>query len=515
MPCKMKKSILALILVFVTCQLSAQLQDRTWIFGRPIVGNSNATLYFGDILNPVVNLPTGQPSQITTSNGGEQWAVISNPYTGTLIFYTDGKNVFDNHNNLVSSVDLGGNPSSSQPVAVAPIPHSDTLKSLYRQYFIFSNGTGGVNASFDIGTITCHVYDAVSQTFSGSMAMPGPYGNSLVTEGMKLVPSDTDPDVMWLIVSLFPDVPADSCKYVVYKINRNVVTYAGNYDFGPKKLPLPGSSASPIVFFTSSKAGAYTGITKLAVAVQYTSAVFTIQFDNINGEFLPATVKLCDPGYPSSIPSVYNVEFSPYGNYLYYTVYRTGMDQNQLFQVDLSNATFSHTLIHTFPEPYAGGLKRGPDGLIYHISDDGYYSGHLQLGRILLPEDKFIPGVTAFSDFYQEDFVVYNNVFGVGLCEFPVLPDGTKAGLPDAAPGQPLTVYPNPAKNLVTITTPVQLSGWCDLSVVTLQGTTVLKRQMQAEIHMTMDVSTLDAGVYLLSIENRHDIFRCKLIIRK
>ncbi|MEI7660616.1 MAG: T9SS type A sorting domain-containing protein [Bacteroidota bacterium] len=513
----MKKLSLLVLLIFTAYHLSAQFQDITWIFGRPQTGTTNATLYFGDLSNPVVNLPTGQPNQITTGNGGEQWAVVTNPYTGALIFYTDGKNVFDKQNNLVSSVNLGGNTSSSQPVAIAPIPHTDTLKSLYRQYYIFSNGTGAVETSYTIGTVTCRIYDAISQTFGETTGLPGPYGFAQVTEGMKIVPSDTDPDVLWLIVSLFPDVPANSFKYVVYKIDRDIVSYAGNYDFGPQKLPLPGSGASPILFITSSKAGTGTGTTNIGISVQYTSAVFTIEFDNVNGNFRPSTVKRCDPGYSSSVPSVYNLEFSPNGNFLYYTVYKTFMEMNELYQVDLGNSFFSPTLVHTFPETYAGGLKRGPDGLVYHISDNGYFTGHLQLGRILQPDALFIPGVTAFGDFYQEDFKVYNNVFGFGLCEFTVLPDGTKAGLPDLASGKSgtLAVYPNPAQDFVTITATEKISGMYDVSLVTLQGAVILNKKMQADSFLTLDVSSLDAGAYLISLQNRQDIFRGKLIIRK
>ncbi|MFA5781856.1 MAG: hypothetical protein WC868_06265, partial [Bacteroidales bacterium] len=248
----MKKLFLFLSIVLLGNNLYSQLQDRIWIFGRPFSGSSNATLYFGNLSNPVVNFPGGQPNNITINNGNEQWAVVTNPLTGDLIFYTDGKNVFDSLNNLVSNLDLGANVSCSQPVAISPVPRSDT-KSSYKQYYIFSNSTGANATSCDIGIITYRTYDVILQTFGPSHNLPGIYGTTTVTEGMKIIPCDNDPDILWLIVSLFPD-PGYETKYVIYKIDKTVITYQGNYDMGPQKMPIPGSSCSPIVEITYTKA---------------------------------------------------------------------------------------------------------------------------------------------------------------------------------------------------------------------------------------------------------------------
>ena len=68
----MKKIFLILTIFLLSNNIYSQLQDRIWIFGRPFSGSSNATLYFGNLSNPVVNLPSGQPDNITTTNGNEQ-----------------------------------------------------------------------------------------------------------------------------------------------------------------------------------------------------------------------------------------------------------------------------------------------------------------------------------------------------------------------------------------------------------------------------------------------------------
>lgn len=416
----MKKLFVFLLICMFSQNLFSQLQDRIWIFGRPLSGSSNATLYFENLSNPVVNLPGGQPNNITTSNGIEQWAVVTNPITGNLVFYTDGKNVFDNQNNLVSSLNLGANVSSSQPVAIAPVPRSDN-KITYSEYYIFSNSTGANATTCDIGTITYRVYDIAAQTFGASQNLPGTYGTMDVTEGMKIIPCDNNSEVLWLIVSLFP-YPGYENKYVVYKIDKTVVSYQGSYDIGPQKMPLSGNNCSPIIDITYTKANTNFGITNVGISLQYSSSVFTCQFDNINGQFLTNTVKECNTGYTTSVPSVYNLEFSPNGNFLYYSVYFAAGNTNQLFQIDLDDAVLTPTLINTYNFKYAGGLKLGPDSLIYYIYDTGYNSNALKLGRILQPNVKYIPGTTPYNQFFEENFKTYSNTYGFGLCEFLVMP---------------------------------------------------------------------------------------------
>ncbi len=293
----MKKFIFLFIsIVILGNNIYSQLQSINWIFGRPVSGSSNATLYFGNLLNPVVTLPTGQPDNITVNNGDEQWAVVSNPTTGKLLFYTDGQNVFDSLNNLVSSLNLGGNPSCSQPVAIAPVPNLNTDMPHYNQCYIFTNGTGSTATACDTGIVTYWLYNMNTHSFGTQTNLPGVYGNSTVTEGMVIVPCDNSSQIMWLIVSLYPD-PGKETKYVVYKIFKNVVSYQGDFDFGPPKMVLPDAcSASPIVFFTYSKANTSYGITNIGIALQYSSSVFTCQFDNINGQFLTSTARTCNTG---------------------------------------------------------------------------------------------------------------------------------------------------------------------------------------------------------------------------
>ncbi|MFH1004128.1 MAG: T9SS type A sorting domain-containing protein [Bacteroidota bacterium] len=509
----MKKLYLFLFIVLFCNNLYSQLQDRIWIFGSPFSDSSNATLYFGNLSNPVVNIPNGQPNNITVDNGSEQWAVVTNLLTGNLIFYTDGKNVFNNQNELVSNMDLGANVSSCQPVAISPVPHLK-YDNDYDLYYIFSNATGADASTFDIGTVTYRIYNATSQTFGPSNNLPGIYGTTNVTEGMKIIPCDNNHQILWLVVSLIPD-PGFERKYVVYKINKNAITYQGNYDMGPQKMLLPSSGASTVMDITYTKANTIPGITNVGFALQYSNAVFTCQFDNINGQFLTNTVKVCNTGYTSSIPSVYNVEFSPNGKFLYYSVYYTAGDSNELYQVDLQNSVLTPTLVHSYGYRYAGGLKLGPDGLIYHIYDCGYSSNVLKLGRILQPDIKYIPGVTPYNQFYEESFKTYNNVFGFGLCEFlvsPTAPSGIFGTM--ATNTTSISIYPNPASDIITLNVDNRNNANLTLNIYNVIGE-LIKSELLKKNQQQINISNLNNGIYIVVIKSKELTENQKLIIQK
>lgn len=503
--------------MLLVLSLNAQYEDKTWIFGRPFSGSTNASLYFGNVANPVISLPGGQPSNITVNNGNEQWAVVTNPFTGDIIFYSDGKNVFDHQHNLVSNVDLGGNVSSSQPVAIAPVPRSE-LKSAYTQYYIFSNETGASISTYQIGKVTYRMYNITTQSFGPVNALPGLYGNADVTEGMKIIPNDTNPDILWLVVSLFPHQGLGS-KYVVYKIDKTIVSYHGDFDIGPQKMAVP-SGASPIAYISYTNANTPVGISTVGFALQYSPSIFICQFDNLNGNFLTNTLKTCSTGITTPVPSIYNLEFSPGGNFLYYSVYRTSTNTNALFQIDLQDTVLTRTQVATFNYPYAGGLKAGPDSLIYHIYDDGYQSNSIRLGRILQPEQKFIPGVTQLNLFYQQSFMTYTNVFGIGLCEFLILPAqspnppiGVEENNPDAEFSA--SIYPNPATDYfdVEIRNGSGLSS--DIMIYNMQGKLVYSERVSSEGNLRIFAGNqIYTGLYLIKVINSAGVFCSKLVIR-
>ena len=493
----MRKCLFLFFAMVLAGSLSAQLQDRIWIFGRPYSGSTNATLYFGNLANPLTALPGGQPSHITTNNGAENRAVATNPTTGALIFYTDGVNVFDKFHNLVD-IDpatpgyesLGANASSCQPVALSLCPGAGGSS-----FYIFSNSTGATASTMDIGPITYRLYNTITDVFGPVQSLPGPYGTGTVTEGMKIIPSETNPDILWLITSIYSSSGTGQNRYVIYKIDQSVVSYQGFCDMGPLKYPLPGSGAAIIVDFTYTEANTALGVSKVGFCTQYTSSVNVCDFDNTNGQFLTGTLKSYVTQY-ANIPSVYNVEFSPNGQFLYYTAYYTTMTTNDLYQINLQNTPLTSVFVHQFNARYAGGLKLGPDGLIYHIADCGLFSDTSHVGRILLPNVAYVPGVTVFNQFYQENFQKYPHIDATSFCEYLYLP-AVAAGIADNATDLTnVSLYPNLASATLYFGGQAKQST---AEVYDISGKLLLTQPLKSD---QMDITGLVKGLYFIKISS-------------
>ena len=112
---KMKLAV-SLFMLFSTVSL---IQAQTWYFG------SGAGLNFSE---NSLNVVDGSP--INTSEG----CAIINDESGNVIFYTDGKTVWNgNHRPLINGRGLLGNSSATQSAIIIPIPNTNCQK-----YFIFT-----------------------------------------------------------------------------------------------------------------------------------------------------------------------------------------------------------------------------------------------------------------------------------------------------------------------------------------------------------------------------------------
>jgi len=506
------KKLFGLLFVFITMNAFSQLQDRIWIFGRATSGSTNATLYFGNLSNPVVTLPTAtQPNSITTSNGFEVWSIVTNPVTGNLIFYTDGITVFNNLHQIIdldtstTAIEpLGADPSSSQPVAVAVEP-----KLPHENYILFLNGTGGYNGYSNVGLITYRIYNIINQSFSNILNLPGPYSTSTVTEGMKIVPSETDPSVMWLVTSLYPQGGITN-RYVVYKIQQNIISYHNYFDFGPaKQSTTTNYASSPILNITYSNAIDTLGVSTVGFALQNTSRIFICKFNNTTGDFVTNTYKEYNPGFPI-VPSVYDLEFSPNGRFLYYSVYFNGGSINTLYQLDLNDSVLTPTTIKNFSYKHGGGLQLGPDGLIYHIHDAGVVDNTVRLGRILLPDTKFITGTTPISSFYQENFMVYNNVLSFGLPEFLINPYNITnfSDNMNIKKDENVVIFPNPCSGQIAFITDQSF----DVKLYDMQGRIV--KQFKIYGKTSKNISDIPNGIYTVLLKNKQQSIVKKLVIQ-
>ncbi|MFD1551569.1 hypothetical protein DNU06_03310 [Putridiphycobacter roseus] len=438
----MKKILLSILsCMFVLSAIGQNLSDKNWIFGRTDGSNTtniNLDFYSGSgnslYTQPLPLSMSPAPSAISSSNGFESWAVASDPNTGQLIFYTDGNEVFDaTHNNITPTTPaygLGASPSSAQPVVTCVMPICP-----FNKYYVFSNPTGKDPAGTTSGPVTYRIYDNSTATpsFSPTTSLPGLYSNTAVGEGMVIIPHGNDPYTFFLVTRLLNPINnidglSGNSQYVVYQIDPAGVTYLNVYDFGPG-IGLDNTGASPIMNMSfNGNANSNPSIDKVAFTASRRSAtsgdsrdtnyVFTCEFNNTTGQFLTATDFLVD-AFDGEI--LYDCEFSPTGDFLYYASY---------FNSNLYQFQFSSGLkyqVAGFGPLRAGGLKLAPDGYIYHIKDAGLIgnNGTVQIGRITNPDVALTASTTTGTPdpiYDNVNIISTANTFATNFPEFLTTP---------------------------------------------------------------------------------------------
>ena len=308
-----------LLSLFSILQLAtfAQYENHIWF-----MGNSTTGVQF----DQVTNAPSPLNVQYTPW-GQEGSGVVTNPITGELLFYSDGASVINsNHNLMPNGGGMIGNPSSAQAVAISPVPGE------CNKYYLFSNQTGSVQGANDLR------YSLIDMTVPGGN-VPAATKNLLlrdnVFEGMIVVATPGAP-VYWLIGTL-----NTAGGFYVYKIDNSGVNLAGTYNFGSCTYTY-NMSYSPV-----------SG--KVAVACTGAALAYTLNFDVNTGA-------LSNYQSIANLTSVYDVEWSPDGTKLYYS----NWDNMSLWQHDF-NTGIQTNLYNS--NTRGGGLRTGPDGKIYHITD--------------------------------------------------------------------------------------------------------------------------------------------------
>ena len=406
---------IALLCTLSVSGLFGQYEDRYWIFGRANAPLNRENINFdfypgGASLYDISGAPPAMmpaPDNITGNNGFEGWGVVTDPQTGVLVFYTDGEDVFNaDHQPITPPGGLGANPSSSQAVAVAVNPVCP-----FDQYYIFSNPTGVFNGNTD-GPVTYRLY-TVGSGFSDVQLLPGPEASSKVGEGMTVIPSKTDPFTSWLVVRLLAPTAAGS-EYVVYEINEMGISFNDVYTFGPAITDNP---YSPIMNMTYTDDGSAEHVVVGFSVSGSPNRVFTNTFNTTTGTFGASANVVAT----FSAGTLYDLAFSPEGNYIYYASYFP----SRLYQVPTAGGTAQQ--MYSFGNLRGGGLKAAPDGYVYHIYDAGANdnSGQVRMGRIVAPETLF--DGTNFDAMYQAGFnsgvsMVFDDVFSYNFPEFASVP---------------------------------------------------------------------------------------------
>jgi gliding motility-associated-like protein len=370
-----KKSTFFIICCLFSISLSAQnVTETRWYFG-----NSAENLVF-DRNGREVYLQTDQ--FVPFGNSGS--ATITDQFTGNLLFYTDGTQVYDaSHSLTPTGVGLNGNSAINMPVVTSPFPGNSG------QYFLFTN-----SGSFGVNEIQYSIVDA---TAVGNGTAQFPYGDvtainqatGLVdpSEGMLIVPAG-DGELFWLISQ-----NRTTFEIQVTQIDNGGFGATTNYNF--TSATIPGFEASHFSFNQDSS--------KLVMAPKTANRnIWMMDFDPGSGA-LSFDHRLLNTGFgDSATEAVFDVEWSADGSKLYFSRFGGGGTVGQLYQIDFNDPaeTVNPVLATGIFRSY--GLKRAIDNRIYHLYQETNASS-FTLGRINRP-DSVLDSINYQRVVFNDDF---------------------------------------------------------------------------------------------------------------
>ncbi len=321
------------------CQGSDTIRVNLYPFNR---GQANVW-YFGWAAG--LDFNTTPPTVLTDgqTNTYEGVATISNP-NGELLFYTDGKTVWDSsHTVMPNGTELFGHSSSSQSGVIVPQPASNNL------HYLFSvdayAGDSGVHYS---------VVDMSLRNDSGDVTVKNVPLFTPSTEKLTAIRHSNNIDV-WVIGHEW-----NSSRFLSYKltsfgldtvpvISESGLEHSNNY---------PDSYTNYIGYMKSSPDGS-----KLAVAMKDIKTVQVFDFDNSTGKINnPLTLT----GFEDL---VYGVEFSPDGSKLYVSEFNYRITQFDLTagnEKDIQNSAF---VLRAYSPRQTGALQLAVNGKIYVAID--------------------------------------------------------------------------------------------------------------------------------------------------
>lgn len=374
-------------------------QNKTWVFGT----------------DSGVGFSSGAPVPFTTPiNQGEGSASVSDA-SGNLLFYTDGKTIFDRNGNIMpngASVTPYITWSASQAAAVAPVIGN------HDRYYVFSCEQGPIVT----GTTASHiVYCLVDLTLNNGLGdvVPGTLATPLISkasEKMLIVPGDSCD--LWLVTHNFDT-------------SFQLAPYAPT--FNSFHITAAGINPAPVSSITGWWQNYSIGMLKASPDRRLLICQSYIDFGGSElYDFDPATGVVSNVRKFNQYNHVYGAEFSPDNTKLYssYQITATTDFEIAQYNVTLSSgaAIDASKSVIAFAPTFNGqvtDLKLACDGKIYcrDLGNTGTY-----LDRI----DN--PNAAGSSCNYTPNVVVINHIeIGLPNTFFNIIPKDTVYTVHDTA----------------------------------------------------------------------------------
>ncbi len=332
----MKNVLLITVAVAYLISVNAQNETRIWYFGK----------YAGIAFSPM------GPTVLTNGslNTGEGCSSISTD-DGSLLFYTDGRFVYNrNHEIMPSGSGLYGHASSTQSAIIVPKPWSTD------QYYIFT-----VDA-YDNGLVNGLCYSLVDMILDNGLGdVAGSEKNiSLLPYACEKVSAVSHSDAVsfWIVTHQW----GTDAFYAYHVTQQGVNTTPVISHSGP---PLTGDLQASKGYLKISPDGA-----RIAMANNIAFSVVICNFDNSSGivSHLFTDNNYINPGGPDP-GGPYGVEFSPNSQLLYVSEWKTN---RKIYQYDLSSGV-PDVILNSRLIVATVGQNSDPIGALQLSSDNRIY----------------------------------------------------------------------------------------------------------------------------------------------
>jgi len=401
-----KNSYLLLIILFFSTLTFAQQEASYWYFGQ------NAGLHFNAVDGTVEAVTDGQ---INTLEG----CTSISDSTGNLLFYTDGRTVWNQNHQIMTNGDyfggtgLLGDPSSTSSGLIVPKPQDPTQfyiftvdephhdnASVFPNQFTGNYDSGGSVPDQDDGFNNGLSYSLVDINLNGGL------GDVVTTEkNVPLVtynPQDQN-EISYKCSEKITAVKADDCssfwvithfvdKFYAFKVDINGVDTTPVISTVGPTVPVEGYRRNSLGYIKASPDGSKIAVAHFGFATTTAGnapgGVYLLDFDNDTG-VVSNSIELYGP---VNNGSPYGVEFSAENKKVYASINdgANGGGASRILQWDLEVADIpaSQDIVHTSTSFSAGALQLGIDRRIYRVQFDfsGGAGNGRYIGAILNPE---------------------------------------------------------------------------------------------------------------------------------
>lgn len=317
-----------LLLMILATAADAQRQYETWYFG------SNAGISFeGGTATPLLD------GQVNTVDGS---AVISRATTGDLLFYSDGRTVWDStHAPMPNGNGLAGHQSSGQPALIVPLP-GDT-----NRFYLFT--TGAANTAS-----TATQFSTVNMQLNGGRGDVVLKNQLLLAQGTEKITATRHCNGVdyWIIAHTW-----GSNRFYAYLLTANGIVDTVTSEAGIIYL----TSAEVQGTFQVSPSGKLLGVSSPAL-----KTIEVFDFDNGSGVISNQRI------LAQSDVAYYGLEFSPDNSKIYVNTLPNANAAAHLYQFDLAAGNINaiqasrYQYVELRERDWQGGqLQLGGDGKIY------------------------------------------------------------------------------------------------------------------------------------------------------